>query len=124
MTPEITDLGPCCLCEAPHGNPANPVRTIWMLPVEGLDATRGWGCLQCDLPARGASAVLCDRCAARAEFVGEESWKLLKHYMTGPGSRGRAPIIELLKRPAWAHDMSKHPESDRRTSRRADFGQL
>jgi len=115
----IPDRGPCCLCGEAAGFEGNPVRTFWMLPVKlPDDVPHGWGCFGCGLEARGANAVLCDRCAERGEkeFTDDESWKRLTHYCAGNDSRDRRPIAELFDRPRWAHDMSKHREEDRRYS--------
>jgi len=116
--PEMFNLGPCCLCGEEPGLEGNPVRNLWMLPVElPDDEPHGWGCVLCGLSARGASAVICDTCAERAaEWKDDESWRQLTHYCAGEDGRARRPIAELFGRPRWAHDLTKHSEDDIRHS--------
>lgn len=95
-------LGKCCNCES-----GKDVRNIIMLnlelPEEYFD--EGWGCVVCDLPANGASAVLCDKCF--------EEYKLqnitLKTVCGGyPYKNTRIPFEQLNKK--FEHDDSKHQE--------------
>lgn len=105
----MPDLGPCCRCGHEAGHEANPVRNIWMLPAQlPDDVPHGWGCFGCDLPTRGANAVICDECAEVFSTSGGATWKSLTHYMAGDDSKSRRPISELFDRPEWKHDMSKH----------------
>jgi hypothetical protein len=53
------DLGPCCVCERAQDG---TVRTLVMLDFEAPSGVVGWGCLQCGLPMRGATAIVCDAC--------------------------------------------------------------
>jgi len=55
MTKEL-NLGMCCRC----GTDEN-VRNIITLHKRSPYGF-GWGCVQCNLPAEGAIAVLCDDC--------------------------------------------------------------
>lgn len=54
----IDEVGPCCVC----GHDDGTVRNIVFMPFEAPAGFRGWGCSVCDLPARGALAVVCDDC--------------------------------------------------------------
>lgn len=88
-------LGPCCVCETLIG-----VRNILMLGQKSPTPGHGWGCVQCGLPADGASAVVCDMCLE----------KPLKFACSGyPGIDGRIPIEELSGE--MEHDYPKHPEA-------------
>jgi hypothetical protein len=92
---DITDLGPCCVCEGTAG-----VTNIMMLDQRGPVPGEGWGCFQCDLPCDGAVAVVCDDCLGRPlRFV-------VKGYLN---RRERMPI-ETLPQASFGHDRSKHPE--------------
>lgn len=57
-------LGKCCACGGEDG-----VRNIVMLPVKVPEGEKGWGCFVCDLEARGAVAVICDRCLATGQEI-------------------------------------------------------
>lgn len=93
----IMDLGPCCVCE----KEGHDVRNIIMLPFEGPIPGRGWGCFQCNLPANGASAVVCDDCLDRTDEI--------KFVNNGYPKDGRIPIDQLERKP-FDHDMKYHPE--------------
>jgi hypothetical protein len=116
----LGDVGPCCLCGQAGDDDSNPVRNVWMLPVEVPPeaAPSGWGCYTCGLPRRGATAILCDRCVEGPGkfFVDDQSWRRLTQYCAGSHGRDRRPISELFGRQRWAHDMSKHSKDDRRHS--------
>jgi hypothetical protein len=54
----LPGFGPCCCCEGdvkkqPH---------LMMLEFEAPAGFKGWGCLVCRLPMRGAIAVVCPAC--------------------------------------------------------------
>jgi hypothetical protein len=84
---EEPSLGPCCICQAETG-----ARTIVMLPVKCVIPGHGWGCFVCGLPMDGASAVVCDVCAAGLESGTQE----LRFACSGfPGTDGRVPIETL-----------------------------
>jgi hypothetical protein len=53
----IQSLGACCMCEQNDGT----VRNILNLPYRNPKAV-GWGCFVCNLPAEGATAIVCDSC--------------------------------------------------------------
>ncbi len=96
---DAPDLGPCCICEKTQG-----VRNIIMLSRRGVVSGHGWGCAQCDLPADGALAVLCDECTA--EFQVDES--VLKTACRGyPATEGRIAIADLPPG-EFDHDPAKH----------------
>lgn len=89
-------LGPCCICETETG-----ARMIVMLPFKGLVPGHGWGCVVCNLPMDGASAVLCDGCLE--DYAADR--KTLRFACRGyPATEGRVPI-EALTEP-HAHDLS------------------
>jgi hypothetical protein len=96
--PEAIDLGPCCAC----GATGPSVRNILMLPRRAPVPGTGWGCLQCGLPPDGASAILCDDCAA-AEVAPRE---VIAGY---PAAKGRAPIGDLIDG-GFDHRRDLHPE--------------
>jgi hypothetical protein len=86
------DLGPCCHCEVT--GPA--VVNIMMLPKLSPIPGRGWGCLECNTPLNGATAVLCTPCL--------ESHAEIKFACRGwPGEDGRVLVSEL-------HGTQRHNE--------------
>jgi len=87
-----TDLGPCCVCEAPTG-----ARNILMLRSKAPIAGHGWGCMVCDLSMDGAVAVVCDGC------VGQPLKFACRGY---PQTDGRIPIAELTG--THDHDLARH----------------
>lgn len=92
-------LGPCCAC----GKEADDVRNIILLHRKCPTPGRGWGCLQCGLPADYATAVVCDGC--------QESGAEIKFVCTGyPGSDGRTPI-EMTQAVKVKHNYLHHPEA-------------
>jgi hypothetical protein len=97
---EEIDLGPCCACDTT--DPAAGIYNIMLLdrlcPMPG----RGWGCVQCGLPANYASAVLCNACLeAKAE---------IRFVCTGyPAKDGRTPI-EDAPQAQVKHNPLYHPE--------------
>lgn len=103
---EELDLGTCCACgREPTGE--NPVRTIVVLDYkmpQGFGS--GWGCFQCGLAAEGASAMICDDCAALiASDKAEVRW-----IATGvTNKRGRLAVDAFPHLP-HVHDMTRHPE--------------
>ena len=80
-------LGSCCICQAETG-----ARTIVMLPVKCVIPGHGWGCFVCGLPMDGASAVVCDVCAAG---LGAGTQALRFACSGFPGTDGRVPIETL-----------------------------
>lgn len=103
MNENINDLGQCCVCEKEGPD----VRNIIMLPFEGPVPRQGWGCLQCNLPPNGASAVLCDDCLDHYQ----EGTAIIKFVLNGYPKNGRFPIDQLEKTP-FDHDMKFHPEAE------------
>lgn len=93
------NLGACCICETTEG-----VTAILMLdrfaPVPG----HGWGCAVCGLPAEGAVAVLCDKCADSRLNGGVELRFVCRGY---PAIDGRIPYGELSPE-VFEHDRAKH----------------
>ena|ERR1700733_8937621 len=84
---EGLDLGPCCICESNAKAGA-----MVMLEVKNTIPGHGWGCVVCNLPADGASAVLCDDCATKWQ-AGEAK---LRFACCGyPADEGRVPIGQL-----------------------------
>jgi hypothetical protein len=97
-------LGSCCVCGGERH-----VRNVIMLGSKAPVAGRGWGCLQCGLPADGAMAVVCDGCMgddAPDVVVGRLRWACRGY----PAEDGRVPVGELTG--SHEHDMSRHPECD------------
>jgi hypothetical protein len=98
--PLVDDLGPCCICGGRMG-----VRNLIMLDVKAPIAGHGWGCVVCDLPCDGASAVLCDPCLGAFQ-----DGTPLRFACRGyPADDGRAPMKELTER--HEHDMTKHQDT-------------
>lgn len=92
----MSDLGPCCGCGCTG---EGVVRNIMMLDQEGPEGFNGWACFVCDLPARGAIAVLCDACLRKPPI----------HCCGGtyPKDGIRVALADFPKVP-FEHDMSKH----------------
>src|SRR6185312_10303887 len=57
LADDIRDLGTCCICGS-----SDDVIAIVTLPVKSEVPGHGWGCVVCNLPSDGASAVLCATC--------------------------------------------------------------
>jgi len=90
-------IGPCCAC----GQAGPSVRNFVFLERKTPYAGTGWGCLVCDLPADGAVAVICDRCAA-ANTPPVTA-------IAGPIQSGRRiPVAELIAMPYHRHDHHQH----------------
>lgn len=96
---DAPSLGPCCMCECT----GSEVRNLLLLEFRCAVPGHGWCCLVCDLPADGASVVLCDGCA-EAYRAGTAAPKFACRGF--PGSDGRM-AIEALTEP-FAHDADKH----------------
>lgn len=97
MIKQLSSRGPCCACNQSRPN----VRNWIFLPVRGLVAGRGWGCLACGLPKDGAIAVVCDPC-----FIGGVE---VRFACAGfPREPARVPVSELMGE--FEHDITKHPE--------------
>ena len=113
MKPEQEpNLGTCCICGTDRG-----VRNIMMLHVKNQVPGHGWGCVICNLPPDGASAILCDPCFELFQVYGET---LLKFACRGyPATEGRVPIEELSV--PHEHDLSFH--HDDRTRNPTDDGE-
>lgn len=101
---EIT-LGPCCACRG-----TEDVHTIVILPHKNAIPSRGWGCFVCNLPCEGASAVLCDSCAAGYQLG---TVKLVEACRGWAGEDGREPIATTRARGVHDHDLTYHPEATR-----------
>ena len=95
------DLGTCCICATPTG-----VRNVIMLPHKSEVAGHGWGCLVCNLPPDGASAVLCDSCLAPYMTGDRELAYVCRGY---PGTEGRIPY-DQLDPTSHNHDRDTHAE--------------
>lgn len=100
MSSEL-DLGPCCVC----GKSEEIARNIIVLEQKSPIAGRGWGCVQCDLPSDGASAVVCDSCFESPGFTNSDIKLACGGY---PASDGRVPIEEL--KGIHDHNLLKHDE--------------
>lgn len=112
----LIELGPCCLCGVADATTLLQVRR--RAPMAGHD----WGCFVCQLPADGATAVLCDACSSAmgdvldARGPGESPFDLmlaqLSSVCTGyPATEGRTPIADLA--PDWFdHDLRKHSREE------------
>lgn len=99
-------LGPCCVCERRGG-----VRNVLQLEFKSPSPGKGWGCLQCGLPADGAIAVVCDQCLGRMASTpnGDDRRLALKFVCAGfPGIDGRVPFETVKNGPKHTHDLAKH----------------
>jgi len=98
------DLGPCCICSARGPR----VRNIYCLHKLSPTPGRGWGCVVCDLPNDGATAVVCDECQ---QACGASVTNALVYACRGrPGVDGRVPVAELTGE--HYHDMRAHLEDE------------
>lgn len=102
-------LGACCNCETLEG-----VRNIGCVNKKAPVPGKGWGCIVCDLPADGATVVLCDACAKSLRASKADPRFACRGY---PASDGRVPFSELTGE--HKHDLSKHPELTGPVSERA-----
>jgi hypothetical protein len=83
------------------------VRNIMMLDVRCLVPGHGWGCVVCNLPPDGASAVLCDPCLRKYR-----NGSTLRFACRGwPADDGRAPLARFSQR--FEHDERLHAENER-----------
>jgi hypothetical protein len=88
------------MCSGPHAV------NIIMLPRRAPIKGHGWGCMQCGLPADGASAVVCNACME----LYEEKPDLLAYCCRGyPKTEGRIAIADLPEG-EFDHDKAKHME--------------
>jgi hypothetical protein len=71
-------------------------------PIPG----RGWGCFVCDVPADGATAVVCRECFGDRDDPGAVIPRLRWACRGYPGSDGRVPISELTG--VHEHDEDVH----------------
>src|SRR5260370_300490 len=91
-------LGPCCICGGTRG-----VNNVYCLAHKSPIPSHGWGCLTCNLPGDGATAVVCDDCMDDPAPVGPRLKWACRGY---PGSEGRIPIGELSG--THEHDLAAH----------------
>ena len=90
------DLGSCCCCGG-----TEQVRNIYMINRRCAVSGHGWGCVVCDLPCDGASAVICDTCLANDMPI--------RFACCGyPATDGRM-LYDDLSEP-FDHDPTKHAE--------------
>lgn len=103
---QISSTGPCCVCAG------SPARVILHLPFEAPFGFQGWGCIACDLPLRGAVALICERCAGEAKANGQ--LPDLTHICAGfylmQGKR--VPMPPPADRVLFEHDRDQHPEME------------
>lgn len=112
LSEELLDLGSCCTC----GNKGPAVRNVIMLPKLAPERGKGWGCVICDLPSDGASAVLCDACM-EAYHAGRVK---LKYAISGyPQDDVRVPI-EMLKG-KFDHDVAMHHQYEAEMSQATGY---
>ena len=96
------DLGPCCAGRRGAAEGAQ-VRAVLLLDRKSPEPGKGWGCVVCGLPPDGASAVLCDDCAAAGRDPVEAC--------LGYPHEGRRLPLDQLGAP-HEHDPSRHPEME------------
>lgn len=89
-------LGPCCICEREAD-----VKTIVMLPIRAKIPGHGWGCVVCNLPGDGASAVLCDACVGDYAAGNEPLQFVCRGF---PGTDGRINVHDYGEEIAFDHD--------------------
>jgi hypothetical protein len=92
--------GTCCACEQ-EISPRDPC--VVMLPFEAPTGFKGWGCLVCKLPQRGAIAVLCQDCL--------NANRQPRFIATGVhvGDNLRFPLTSYVQIP-FEHNLAFHPE--------------
>lgn len=98
MSRSDLDLGLCCSCRGVEN-----VRNIIMLHQLAPIAGTGWGCFECDLPANGAIAVICDSCL-------EANKEIVDVCLGNSASRNRVSLKSLSAK-TFDHDYFKHPEA-------------
>ncbi len=91
------DLGGCCAC----GGLVN-VRNLVMLSRRAPQPGTGWGCVQCGLPADGATAAVCDSCLDRRR-------KIILCIDGRPLQKQRIALDRFPDEP-FDHDPAGHPE--------------
>ncbi len=100
MTDDTPLLGACCICETEFG-----VTNIILLDERAVIAGHGWGCVVCNLPSDGASAVLCDGCLELFQ-AGAPLLFVCRGYPATDGRISRA----VSPGPRFAHDEAAHRE--------------
>jgi hypothetical protein len=101
--PFMHGLGSCCICKTYRG-----VRNVVMLDFKTVVPGTGWGCLVCNLPPDGASAVLCDPCMRR--YMEKED--KLKYICVGYPAQDDRARIDDIKREPHMHDLRKHQDEN------------
>lgn len=96
---DMPDFGNCCWC-----NGTDKVRNIVTFEYETPNGGPGWACVQCGLPARGATAVACDACADGERIKEEPQW------LAGLPITERLPVPSVADRVPFHHDARRHPE--------------
>lgn len=92
-------LGPCCICNIASALVRNVVMLDRLSPIQG----HGWGCVVCNLPPHGATAVVCETCFKLYRAGDVE----LRYACTGyAGVDGRTRIDDLTG--SYEHDPVKH----------------
>lgn len=107
----LEDVGPCCSC----GGLEN-VRNFIMLDYEAPVKGTGWGCVVCNLPLDGATAVICDGCLEKAwapngQLGAEDT---LHYVIEGRAEEKRRLPIEQLEKIPFGHDLKYHEEYEER----------
>lgn len=100
----MESLGKCCICEIENAD----VRNLITLHKKSPEEKGGWGCVVCDLPARGAVAVLCDNCLDVT--MNDQNVGIKLACLGYPGENRRIEVEQLTE--DFDHDMSKHPEEN------------
>jgi hypothetical protein len=93
-------FGPCCCCEGEiRHNPG-----LMMLEFEGPEGFTGWGCLVCQLPSRGAIAVICQACV--------KAQRVPKFIASGRNvaDNTRVRLDDKFEQKPFTHRLELHPE--------------
>ena len=86
---EALDLGACCRC----GKHDSSVRNLINLSRRTSIPGTGWGCMVCNLPLDGASAIVCDECLEEVALQGPASLRYAIHGY--PTAKERIEIDKL-----------------------------
>lgn len=95
---EIRFVGPCCACRRTDVPLRNVVCMTFRVPESALG--KGWGCVECAIPADGALAVVCDECMAAERPIVD----VCAGYVKEPARAAAEPLRPI----PWEHIRAFH----------------